>query len=97
MATLDFQKERKKQEKEETAEHNILLNDMKAVFSSDAGKRVLNHILGTCGIYNDNFAPDNSVYFNEGKRSVGLQLLDIVMEADPRIYISILEDNSNVR
>ena len=93
---LDYEKERRKQEKAELADYTILLNDIKSVFGSAEGKRVLGHILETCGIYSDNFAPDHTVYFNEGKRSIGLQLLELVMEADPRIYINILEERSDV-
>lgn len=51
------------------------------------GKAVIWDILGMCGIYVSSFSGDaNTTFFLDGKRSIGLQILERLEHADSTIY-----------
>lgn len=43
-------------------------------------------LLSECGIYKRSFTGDNVTFFNEGKRHIGLWLLEELFEASPEAY-----------
>lgn len=92
----DIEKAKRRQAKLEKAEVQQLLNDIKETFGSATGKRVLYHLLTACSIYSDTATDLHSIYVEKGRRAIGLELLDLVMAADPEIYISILRENAYV-
>lgn len=94
---LNYQRYIKEQEKTESRELDQLKNDVTRVFGSSEGKRILYHVLAMCGIYSDCFTGNAHTYYYEGRRSVGLELLELIMETDPEIYIQLIRENADAR
>lgn len=94
---LNIKKHQKAQEKLEEAEYKQLKLDVVRTFSSPEGLRVLNFLLAMSEIYSSTFTGDEMTYFFEGRRSVGLEILDVVLDADQEIYIKILRGVENAR
>lgn len=46
-------------------------------------------ILEQCGVYQTNYRIDPSVHFQEGRRSIGIWLLEQVLQAEPNSYTLI--------
>lgn len=86
---LNIEKRRKSQDAEEDKENKQLLSDIKEVFDNEVGIRVLGWVLSLGCIFDDTFHLEYS-HFLEGKRSVGLEILDKIMEADKEIFVKII-------
>lgn len=67
-------------------------NDIRELAKTNAGRSVLRWILGLCQIYSDNFTGDNSGFYYQGQRSIGLQILEKLNDVDPRIYIKLITE-----
>jgi hypothetical protein len=67
------------------------------IMSTLAGRAWLWDILSNCSIFTTTHSPDSSIAaFNEGRRSVGLSLLDDIMVHCPDQYIQAMRE-ANVR
>ena len=77
--------------KQRTKEQNLNLA-IKSVFGNKQGRQVLYHILSLCEIYHSAFTGNSTTFFNEGKREIGLRLIDLV---GIDTYIKTLEENKN--
>ena len=66
----------------EALEHEELLTDFRKVLSTPEGLRVLWYVLSQGFIFRSCFTGNASTYFNEGKRDLGLRILELVDEAD---------------
>lgn len=60
---------------EEQQKEKQLGNDYRAVMNTPEGQRLLRHIVGHCGIYNQSFTGNSETFFREGKRNIGLKIL----------------------
>jgi hypothetical protein len=61
------------------------------------GRRILWKVISMCGVYKR--TADNSgswTYFNEGQRSIGLNLITDIIEADPEGYMKLQADRLKV-
>jgi len=68
------------------------LDDMRDVMNSDQGRRVIWEIMDGCGLMSRNSALDPALMNrNEGKREIGVDLHDWVMEAAPQSFITMLQ------
>lgn len=78
----EFQAEvRKKQREREVME-------MQSILSTYAGRMVLWRLMSKCSIYGSSFVGEKPLEMahNEGKRAVGLEILNEVFTADPEAY-----------
>jgi hypothetical protein len=75
-------------------EFDSLLDDIKAVFGSDRGKKVLVWILDQAGINRSVFTGNSKTYYNSGRQDFGQDILRMVNLADPEIYLSILRQRA---
>lgn len=66
----------------------VLQANVATVMSTAAGQDVIWEILIMCGLYTDNSTEGHLGI--EGKRSIGLQVLQLLEDADPRIYPNLL-------
>lgn len=66
------------------------LNEAEALrdlLKSYSGRSFIWRLLTQCGIYDSSFTGvDTLTFFNEGKRHIGLLLLEDIFEADPNAY-----------
>ena len=60
--------------------------DLKEILSSVGGRRFLWKLLEECGVYKISFTGDNYTIFNEGKRQIGLRLIEDIFNAFPWAY-----------
>lgn len=64
--------------------------DLNAVLSTPEGERVLYEIVSRCGIYQKSFTGNSETFFREGKRVVGLSVLDDIAKLAPTKFASFL-------
>ena len=71
-------------------------NDDKAwLMSGNTGRRIMYRLLERHGIWHSSYQPGidaMQMAFNEGRRALGLQLLEKVMEVAPKRYDSMLKE-----
>jgi hypothetical protein len=71
-------------------EESQVLESMRYIMSFEQGQDLLWYILSQCGIYSDNFTGDTSkTNYLLGQRSIGLMLLQIMNDTDPRMYAKL--------
>lgn len=70
------------------------MDALKSLLSSSQGRCFVWDILSRSGVYTQSAEASGSwTYFNEGKRSIGLQLLSEIMEADDEKYLVMIREN----
>lgn len=70
------------------------LKDILRLAESLDGEKFLRFLwryLGLCGVFRTSFTGKDDTFFLEGQRNIGLQLLADVNEADPQIYVRMIE------
>ncbi len=63
------------------------MRDVREVLSKPSGRRLFWGYLSECGIFKSSFTGNNTTFFNEGKREIGLQLLNDLTEAVPEAFL----------
>jgi hypothetical protein len=66
----------------------ILNANVRHVMGTKAGRDVMWEILSMCQLGTDNSADANQGI--EGKRSIGLQIIGLLSDADPKLYPNLL-------
>ena len=70
--------------------------DIRAVMSTEQGRRVINKLIVRAGIYKTSFTgQSNQTIFNEGNRNQGLMLLTEVVRDAPGSYELMMKENSD--
>ena len=77
-------------------EYDVLLANVREVLKTSHGRDVVWHILGLAGIYSDAFTGNSTTFYNEGKRAVGLQVMQLLDDADLTIYPRLLKEKRNI-
>jgi hypothetical protein len=86
MKSLDeVQDDNARRDAEETKRRNLFIVKMRDLMDTDAGKVLVWEILSFCELYNASPRGELTPYF-EGRRSVGVYLLELLNEVNPRIY-----------
>ncbi len=68
------------------------LNDVAFVMSSKEGRRFFDRYQKLCHAHETSFTGNNSTFFNEGERNIGLRMLADVNEACPELYIELMKE-----
>ncbi len=74
------------EEKADRLYDELLQANVLELMKTGAGKKVIWHILGLCGIYASSFTGNSTTFYNEGKRDIGLDVLRMLEDADDTIY-----------
>jgi len=61
-------------------------NDWKRQLSTSEGRRFVWRLLGDCGVFRSSFTGNSETFFNEGRRSVGLNILTAIEAHTPEAY-----------
>lgn len=69
---------------------DTLDNEWREVLRTKAGQKIVWEILAMCGIYSDTFTGNSQTFYLEGKRAIGLQILQAMEDADPTAYARLL-------
>lgn len=82
-------------------EHEVFIANVRTAMNTKATKDLVWDLLDFCGLNSESFTGNSSTFYNEGKRAVGLYLLSVLQEADPKIYpkliIEKIEHNEEIR
>lgn len=68
------------------------LEDFKQILATKAGRAFLWRLLEWCGVYHTSFTGNSTTFFNEGKRDIGLKLIEEIFSADPKAYGLLREE-----
>ncbi len=60
--------------------------DLRNILLSPGGRRFMWKLLEECGVYKISFTGNSHTFFNEGKRQIGLRLIEDIFNADPNAY-----------
>lgn len=74
---------------------NLASEDVKAVCSTEAGRRFIWRLISICKVFDD-FEPmqlDKEDQKQIGRRSVGLQILAIIQEVDKDMFFTMMKEN----
>jgi hypothetical protein len=75
---MDYFGRREQEEKDrKEREHNraVMARKFQKVFSTPNGKEVFNEIMEMCMVFQSTMTGNSYTYYNEGRRSVGLDIL----------------------
>jgi len=72
---------------------DLELNDMKLLLGTLFGRRTLWRYLTRCGIYQTSFRTSSEIYYLEGQRAIGLEILKDIQDAEPEAYIKMMMEN----
>jgi len=70
--------------------------DIGSVLKTPQGRDVIWEILSLCGIYDNQFTGNSGTFFNEGRRSVGLDLIQMMTDADPTAYARLMLERAKL-
>lgn len=79
-----------KQDKEEERDLDLLNGKINAVMRSKEGRDVIWHILSLHPIHADSFTGNSTTFYNEGRRSYGIEILQMLEDANPRHYAELI-------
>lgn len=68
------------------------LGDMATILNQRAGRRFIWRLLSEAGIFRSSFTGNNSTFFNEGRRDIGLKFLADTQEF-PELYLLMVKES----
>ena len=90
-------KQVKQAKRKDKRNRDQILKDYREVLSIPAGRRLLYHILGMCGIYHVSFTGNSRHFFNDGMKQIGVWLLSEINDADEEAYIKMQSEELDRR
>ena len=66
---------------------------MKWLMAHKPGRRIVWRLLGEAGVYRTSFTGNSETFFREGKRSLGLFVLDEVMSSSHEQFMAMFKEN----
>lgn len=82
-----------KQVLKEKRKHERDLSDIRFVLKSPEGRRFYWKLLSTAGVFRRSFTGESeSTMFNEGRRSLGLDALNDLLEAKPEVFSQMQQE-----
>lgn len=92
MSDIDDNEKTEKRETKTRLMRRQELQDVAFVLSTIEGRRFYWRMMQRCGIHKSSMTGNNTTYFNEGERNIGLLLLADLEEADPDSYVRCLKE-----
>ena len=68
---------------------DLMLADLRDLYKDRRFRKILWHILSMTGIYTVNYSNEQAAYM-DGRKSIGLEILDMMNDADPTMYPRML-------
>lgn len=68
--------------------------DLKWLMSDKRGRRVVWRLLGETGLFRSSFTGNSETFYREGRRAVGLMLLDWVQQVSPDGYLLMMKERN---
>lgn len=74
-----------------------LETDISSTMGTDQGKDTIWEILSLCGIYDNQFTGNSGTFFNEGRRSIGIDIIQMLNDVDPTLYPRLLLEHAQLK
>lgn len=71
-------------------DYKVFLENVANLANTPQGRAFIWHLLSVCNLYDDCNSGDTNTYYMLGRRSIGLEILDILNDADPTAYPNML-------
>lgn len=69
------------------------IKDVQWILGTIQGRRFIWRLLGITGLFRTSFAGDDSrTNFNEGRRDIGLRILEDINESKPEAYLQMTQE-----
>ena len=81
----------------EDLDYITLCGNIKELLKTRQGKDFIWYILSISNLYGDNFTGNSHTFYLEGKRSVGLEILQLLEDVDPTAYATLLLDHQKTK
>lgn len=75
---------------DEEIKYDVLVANTREALKTRAGRDIIWHVLSICNLYGDNFTGNSQTFYLEGKRSVGLEILQLLEDVGPTSYAQLL-------
>lgn len=82
----------KEADKRQKLEQDQIKDDLKHLLRQPQFRRLVYRYLAFTKVFAQVFTGNSETFFNDGKRVVGLKLIDEVVSADPNAYVQILTE-----
>jgi hypothetical protein len=69
-------------------------SDIAFILSHAEGRRFYWGLMKQCGIFKSSFTGNNTTFFNEGERNIGLKLLSDLNEIAPEAYVLMIKEDN---
>jgi hypothetical protein len=89
--------ELKRQEEEKKRKRKELLFNFHKTFSSEHGRFIYRYILAECHLFESTFTGNSRTFYNEGRRSVALDLLTLNDDANTEDFEQLIREEREVR
>lgn len=76
----------------------VIAYDLKVIEQTEAGQRVIEYLLDYCHVFSTSMPPDcnpNMTLFNEGQRSVGNEIVSLLVNSPERFKAESLRKIAN--
>lgn len=95
-----YQQLHEEQKKDTTTKDELSqdMQDIEWLMSSVKGRRIMARIQGMCGMWSTSMTGNSMTYYNEGRRSVAIELTNDILIACPERFTTMLtEFNRNLK
>ena len=87
----------KKKKSAEELEYDLLVSNTRELLKTKHGQDFIWNVLGLCDIYSDTFTGNSQTFYLEGKRAVGLAILQLLEDVDATAYATLLLNKNKER
>jgi len=75
---------------DEEIKYDLLVSNTRKMLKTRPGQDFVWHILAICNLYGDVFTGNSQTFYYEGKRAVGLEVLQLLEDVDKTAYAELL-------
>lgn len=72
------------------------LADVAFILSTAEGRRFYWRFISRCGVFKSSMTGNNTTFYNEGERNIGLIMMADMNEADPTAYLKMMTESKQM-
>lgn len=95
MSEIDDKERLKRREALDNIHRKRELNDVAFILATPEGRRFYWRWMSRCGIFKSSFTGNNTTFFNEGERNIGIEMLSDMNTADPEAYLKCIKESKS--
>tara|TARA_Y100000310_G_C20473910_1_gene711437 strand:+ start:582 stop:902 length:321 start_codon:yes stop_codon:yes gene_type:complete len=81
-------------EKQSENVEDMINEGLRGLVENRNGRELIWWMLSSAGIYQTSFTGNSTTFFNEGRRAIGLELLDRLISTRPSAYAQMIEEHN---